>query len=185
MLNKRFPNVLFQTFFVSRDTSNCPLIGDVLKFCKKLDELKLFNDGGGSISLRYGKRILINGEDVDLSSMRQDDIIEIVDYDPSKNIVLAIGKKDPCIETPVHWLIQRARDDINTVFMLNNKIFPKKFSRQFPSTDDKSIPGSIDLAKQILKALRNNKVILIKNRGILFAEFNLNLMEKSILNILG
>ena len=31
-----------------------------------------------------------------------------------------IGKKEPCFDTPIHWIIQKARNDVNAIVMLKN-----------------------------------------------------------------
>jgi ribulose-5-phosphate 4-epimerase/fuculose-1-phosphate aldolase len=180
MKRKNLPIMTFQTFFVSREMSNCPLIVDMMRVCKKLDKLNLLGDGDGSISVAYGKRIILNGNDGNLKHMKQEDIVEIVDYDPIKNIVLALGIADPCSETPVHWLIQKARDDIHAVLLLSNKKIVKKLPQDVPATEHEAPSGTIDLAKEVLKALRQEKTIAIKNKGVLFAGFNLKEIEDSV-----
>ena len=183
MIEKNLANISFQTFFVSREMSNCPQISEIIRFCKKLDGLKILKDAEGTISISYGKRILVNGRDVDLSNIQQEAIVEIVDYDPVKNIVLAMGKKEPCIDTSVHWLIQKARHDIHAVFLLNSKKIFKKLSKDLPVTENEAPSGTIEMAKEVLKTLREGKNILIKNKGALFVGFNLKEIEDSVLKI--
>jgi len=123
----------------------------------------------GTISLDYGKRILINAKQVDLKKITPQDIVEIVDYDPLKNIMMVIGLKDPATEAPVHWIIQKARHDINALLQISSISLYEKFKNTFPTTEKETPPTSLERAKDILKTLRNGKTILIKNEGILFA----------------
>ncbi|UCD14137.1 MAG: class II aldolase/adducin family protein [Thermoplasmatales archaeon] len=175
----------FQTFFVSREISNCLLIADIIKLGKKINGLEMADNKKCSISLAYGKRILINADNVDVEGMSQQDIVEIVDYDPVKNVVLAIGKKHPCIETSVHWLIHHARDDVNAVIQLNGEKVVKKFSKNLPTTKAEYPYGSLELAKEVLKTLRAGKKIVIKNRGCLFVGISLKEVEKMVEDMWG
>ena len=185
MLGKNLTNTNFQTFFVSREVSNCPLIFDIIRLVKKIDKIGVLENSTCSISLNYGKRILINAENVDFKSMKHQDIIEIVDYDPIKNIILAIGKRNPCMETPVHWIIQKARADVNAVIQITNKEIYEKFCDELPVTDNEVPQGTLELAKEVLKTLRNSKNILIKNNGILSVGFSLKEIEDSFSKMLG
>ncbi len=185
MIGNNLTIIPFQTFFVSREISNCPLIADIIKLSKKIDELGITDNKDYSISLAYGKRILINAKNVNIESMNQQDIIEIVDYDPVKNIILAIGKKDPCIETPVHWLIHHARDDVNAIIQLNGGKVAKRLSKNLPITEKECPSGTPELAKEVLKTLRASKKIVIKNRGGLFVGISLKEAEDLVLKIYG
>jgi ribulose-5-phosphate 4-epimerase/fuculose-1-phosphate aldolase len=180
MKDKNLPNISFQTFFASREQSNCPLIPDIVRIGKKLKEMGLLKDGTGVVSLGYGRRVLINGNDVSLGDVGRGDILEIVDYDPVKRVVLAIGDKEPNVETPVHWLIHHARDDVNAVVQINSKKLAKRLSKKLPVTEKEWPPGTLELTKEILKALRTGKGILIKNKGALFVGTSLKEVEDLI-----
>jgi len=185
MIGKNLTNIPFQTFFVSREISSCPLILDIINLGRKIDEFGILEAGPCNISLAYGKRILINARDVNFKDMKQLDIIEIVDYDPIKNIILAIGKKYPNIETPIHWIVQKARQDINAILQITNKRLFERFCSDLPVTEREMPEGTLELAKEILKTLRESKDILIKNKGILLIGFDLNEVEDSLSKILG
>ena len=185
MIGGNLPNLSFQTFFVSREQSNSPLVSEMMRIGKKFKEQGLLKEISGVISLGYGKRIIIPGNNFDLADLKKDELLEIVDYDPIKKIILAIGKRQPCIETPVHWLIHHARDDINAIVQLNGEAVIKKLSKTFPTTEKKWPPGTLDLAKEILKLLRTNKNIIIKDTGVLFAGVNIKEVENSVLETLG
>jgi len=180
MKDKNLPNISFQTFFASREQSNCPLIPDIVRIGKKLKEMGLLKDGTGVVSLGYGRRVLINGNDVSLGDVGRGDILEIVDYDPVKRVALTIGDKEPHVETPVHWLIHHARDDVNAVVQINSKKLAEKLSKKLPVTEKEWPPGTFELTKEILKTLRTGKGILIKNKGALFVGNSLKEVEDLI-----
>ena len=91
------------TTMIAAGSSDIFLIPDIVKMGKTIEQHDLLKDRTGVISLGYGKRILVNANHVDLGDLKREDILEIVDYNPVKKIVLAIGQKEPCIETSVHW----------------------------------------------------------------------------------
>jgi ribulose-5-phosphate 4-epimerase/fuculose-1-phosphate aldolase len=130
------------------------------------------------MSVRYGKRIVINGNNANLANLKREEIIEIVDYDPFKKIVLSIGQIEPNIETPVHCIIHRAREDVNAIIELNSE----KLSKNLPSTEKEYPPGSLELAKEILGVLRTHKGIIIKNKGVLFVGTSLKEAEDLVIN---
>jgi ribulose-5-phosphate 4-epimerase/fuculose-1-phosphate aldolase len=185
-MNERIlPSPILQIFFVSRETSNCPLISEMIKLGKRLEEVGLADNEAGIVSLDYGKRLLINAKNIDLKKMTQHDVVEIVDYDPLKNIMMVIGTKDPCLETPVHWIIQKARHDINALLQINSTTLFERLKGILPTTEKETQPITLDRAKEILKTLRAGKTILIKNEGILFVGINIKEIQDALLNYLG
>ena len=178
------PNLNFQTFYVSKEESNCPLISIVIKFCKKLKDSNLLeNINDIVVSSRYGKRILITTEGSDIQNLMKGDFLEIVDYDPVKKILLIIGPKAPRIETQVHWLIHHARDEINVVIQMNDKNICKRLGKKIPVTEKEYPSGTIEQAKEILKKLRDSKIVQIKNQGVLFVGGSIKEVEEIILKI--
>jgi len=184
-MNERIlPSHALQTFFVSRETSNCPLISEMITLGRKLDEIGLANDETGIVSFDYGKRLLINAKNIDIKKMTQHDVVEIVDYNPLKNNMMVIGTKEPCLETPVHWIIQKARHDFNVLLQINSTRLFEKYKGTLPTTEIETPPMTLDRAKELLKTLRAGKTILIKNEGILFGAINIKEMQNAVLTCL-
>ncbi|MEM1514226.1 MAG: class II aldolase/adducin family protein [Candidatus Thermoplasmatota archaeon] len=128
------------TFFLSYEEIKNPLVEELKKICYKKEE-------GFSISVRYGKRILINASQVDFKNLGNDDFVEIVDYNPVNDIAMIIGMKEPCGDAPIHWLIY-SREEINAI-----AIFRKKDKDKFK------------VAMDALKKLKNKKQLEIKGFG--------------------
>lgn len=185
-MNERIlPSPALQTLFVSRETSNCPLISEMIKLGQNLQEQGLTDTETGIISLDYGKRLLINAKNIDIKKMIQQDVVEIVDYDVLKNIMMVIGPKDPHLETPVHWIIQKARHDVNALLQINSPALYERFQKTLPVTEKETQSDSLEQAKDILKTLRNGKTILLKNKGILFAGINIKEITVAMHTYLG
>ena len=184
MIDRNFTNINFQTFFVSREQSNCLLITDIARFGKKLKDSDILENVTSTIvSLGYGKRILINCNYTDFTKIKRENLLEIVDYDPVKKVLLAIGPGEPLIETPVHWMIHHARDDVNAIVQINKEELAEKLAKKYPTTEKEKPSGTLDLAKEILKTLRTGKNIVIKNKGILFIGNNVKEVENAVLKI--
>ena len=96
-----------------------------------------------------------------------------------------MGKKYPCIDTPVHWLIHHARDDVNVIIQFNGEEIVKKFLAKFSETKEYHPPGTLDLAKEVLKTLRSSKKIIIKNIGVLFVGISIKEVEDMIVKAYG
>lgn len=177
MIRDNITDLYFQTFYISRETSRSPLLTEIIRANRRFKEQSILENAKMIISLRYGKRILINGNYSDSGKLDVEDFLEIVDYDPIKKIVLAIGQNEPCIETPLHWLIHHARNDVNAIIQLNGEnILSRKISN-IPITENDWAIGTIELVKEVLKKLRNSKKILIKNIGALFVGLDLKEAE--------
>lgn len=185
-MNERIlPSPALQTLFVSRETSNCPLIAEMIKLGQSLQNLGLTDKETGIISLDYGKRLLINAKHIDIKKMTQQDVVEIVDYDALKNVMMVIGPKDPSLETPIHWIIQKARHDINALLQLNSPALYERFQKALPTTEKDIQMDSLERAKDILKTFRNGKTILLKNQGMFFAGINIKEITDALQHYLG
>lgn len=185
MNEKILPSPALQTLFVSRETSHCPLISEMIKLGQSLKELEIPDIESGVISHDYGKRLLINAKNSTIQQLTQPDIVEIVDYDALKNVMMVIGPKDPAMETPVHWIIQKARHDINTLLQINSPSLFERFQKTLPSTENQPQPASLESAKEILKTLRGGKTILLKDKGMLVGGMNIKEINDALQKHLG
>jgi hypothetical protein len=174
-----------QTIFVSRETSHCPLIAEMIQLGQRLKDFGLTDTDIGILSHDYGKRLLINAKNIDLKKLSQQDVIEIVEYDPLKNVMMVIGGKEPCEETPIHWMIQKARHDINVLLQIKSKQLVEKLQGKLPMTS--IVKGSVplEMAKEQLKTLRKGKMILIQDVGVLCAGVNIKEIESQLVEYLG
>lgn len=174
----------FQTFYVSKDESNCPLISDVVRISKRLKDFNIIQNVDKTImSLSYGKRLLINANNTNFGDLKQKDFLEIVDCDPVRKVLLSIGPKEPYIDTSVHWLIHHARSEVNAIIQLYD-IKTEKLVNTTPITEKEYPIGSLEQAKEILKCLRDSKIVIIKNQGFIFVGRNVKEVEDLLLKTL-
>ena len=158
MIDKKLDALSFQSLYVSKEYSNCPIIPDVINFLKELESINNL-----TISHRFGRRILINSKDTKLKAINKANFLELVDYDPFKKILLVMGVEDTMIDSPLHWYIHHARDDVNAILLIKDKKLEK-----IPTVDNKYSIWTVEQIKEVLGALRNSKIVNIKDVGVLF-----------------
>ncbi|MCD6147612.1 MAG: class II aldolase/adducin family protein [Thermoplasmata archaeon] len=134
----------FETFFLGREKIKNPFVEKMISASKKIGD-----KGAGSISMRYGSRIIITSKNASLSSLTENDFVEVVDYDAVRNIALVIGMSEPSSASALHWFIYR-REGINAII----SVFDKDISEP-----------DFDIAMEALKLLRNSNCIKLKNYG--------------------
>jgi len=172
----------FQTFYASKENSLCPQIPELVKIGKTFVTKNLLDNISETvISLRYGRRVLINSDNSNIGELQQEDFLEIVDYDPLRNVLLVMGTKEPRIESPSHWLIHHARDEVKAIIQINSKRLIEKFEKKFPITEKEYPNGTLDQVKEILLKLRNSKIVVIKNQGLLFVGNNMKEVEDLVI----
>ena len=182
MIQDKSPNFVFQTFYVSKEVCNCPLISEIIKANKELKAIDSLKDATDiSISMKYGKRVLINAKNIDSNNINTDDFLEIVDYDPLKKVLLIMGSKEPRIETPIHWLIHHARDEVKAIIQIDNDQIIEKINKKFPITEKEYQKGTLEQAKEILFLLRDSKIVVIKKQGVIFVGDSMKDVEDSII----
>jgi hypothetical protein len=171
-LEKKLPKLSFQSFHISKEYSSCHLIPDVIDFVKRLEEIADL-----TISHRFGRRVLINSNEANLKEISRKNFLEIVDYNPFKKILLVMGAEERCIDSPLHWYMHHARQDVNTVLLIKDKKYIKENKDKIPCIDNKYPIWTIEQIKKILRALRNSKIVIIKNVGVLFVGDSLKEVE--------
>ena len=140
-----------QSVKLTNELSNFFLIPDIIKFIKDLNEkINFKSDEDIIISIKYGKRIVINNSNSNLSNINPNDFVEIVEYNPLKNMFLTIGPNKPDFNMTIHWIVQNARRDKNVLVQIirNNLIEINQNNK------DKIKETSIEISKDILKKFR-------------------------------
>jgi len=162
---------------VSKEQSTCPLIADMTRLGARLHDLGIPDTTPAILSYDYGRRLLVTANHADAKTLHQEDIVEIVDYNPLKDIMLTIGPKDPNPDAPLQWMIQKARHDINITLHIQDPTLAQHLPATIPHITDPLPATTIDKAKTILKALRTSPVIAIDTQGILLIGVNAKTIE--------
>lgn len=185
MQKEALPNMVFQTFNISKEKTNCPLIPELIRISKTIKEKKILSDDSSLIiSFKYGKRILINGFVEDYSKIKHEELFEVADYDPVKNVLMIIGPGMPRRETPVHYMIHHARNEVNAIIQINSLKFYEKIKEKYPIADDKYPIGTLEYIKEVLNRLHDSKMIILKNQGVLVVGKTYKDVEESVYNLI-
>ncbi len=169
-----------QLFTLSKEESTCPIIPELIQLGMALYQLKPLTDTIQlTMSTCYGKRVIINTADTPINRLACSDFIEIVDYDPVRNILLFIGPKPPYDITPLHWIIHHAKPEIVSLVILLDETNSLQFSRTICQTisNGKTL---FDTAKTILRALQKRPIIVIENKGVLITGDSLEKIKETI-----
>ncbi len=155
-----------RTLFLSREEVKNPLVDEIKRAGKIVKEKGLVEGTYGNISVRYGKRIVITAANSDLGKLSNDDIVEVVDYNPATDVAMVIGLKEPSTETPMHWLIYR-RDDINAIIHVHATF------EEAPTSEKYAKEGTLELAMEAIKALKNSKIANLRGHGSIAVGINM------------
>ena len=136
---------MFETFFLSPEMVCNPLVAEIISAGHHLSE-----NGPcyGTISARYGNRMVITGRRVNLGVIGVDDTVEIADYDPVRSVVLAIGPCMPSAATLLHWLLLRRKNIYAVVHVYKAVDMP---------------PDELVTLKQILADIKKNNSINLES----------------------
>ncbi|HEV8361329.1 MAG TPA: class II aldolase/adducin family protein [Candidatus Thermoplasmatota archaeon] len=157
-----------KTFFVGTETSRNPLLPKLQSVAKQAVAEGLAA-GAGVVSARYGKRVIINTGGSQLAELKDTDFVEIVDYDPSKNRCLLMGKAEPSQDAALHWLIYNNREEVGAIVHWHDPLVleVQEATQMFPETKEAKPPGSVELAVEALKVLRKSPFVVLKGAGCL------------------
>ncbi len=160
------------TIFPMREAHNSPLGKELIEIGKKTCEaLELEGVVSGSISAAYGRGFITTSANSDLKDLDPSGIIEILEYDPVRNNIIARGKKEPAMDTPLHWFIYRGFTNVGGIIHIRNNIIEDKFStpnlKGITITPFKVKYMTPELAMEILKLLKGQNVLLLQDNGMI------------------
>ena len=121
----------------------------------------------GNLSFRSEEGFVITASGLkNKENLSNDCFVYVKNYDEQSNTVYIEGSRQPSSEAVMHFLIYKTRKEINAVFHgHNDAIIMNAEKLGFPVTEKEHDPGTIELAKEVLKVLGNKKLIVLKNHG--------------------
>jgi L-fuculose-phosphate aldolase len=162
---------------------NIILISDEIPSDIRIEELKewseIFQKNGltpelegyytGNLSFRSKKGFIITSSGLkSKENLSNDCFVYVKSYDKQSNTVYVEGKRQPSSEAVMHFLIYKTREEVNAMFHgHNDAIIANAKKLKLPITEKEHQPGSIELANEVLRALGDKNLIVIKNHGFL------------------
>ena len=170
--------VKFKVDFVSRDVPDDDRVGQLCNWCVRFNESGLTPklDGTGrslgnlSFRLQPDRPAFVVTASM-LSSkekLASGDFVKVIESDPTRGIVLAAGTRDPSSESMMHYEIYKRRKEIGAVFHGHDQEITACASLlNLPETEKEEPPGSAELLAEVMKILRGENFLVMKNHGFL------------------
>ncbi len=163
--------IRFNSIFVSDQSPRDPRIEELKEWCGEFQKNKLTpeveGNYTGNLSFRSQEGFVITASGLKSKENLTDKcFVYVKDYEEQSNTFYVEGKKQPSSESVMHHLIYKTCEAINAVFHGHNNVIVKNADElKLPVTKKEYETGTIELAKEVLKVLGDNKVIVLKNHG--------------------
>jgi ribulose-5-phosphate 4-epimerase/fuculose-1-phosphate aldolase len=170
-MTEEFIGVRFKTVFKNKNLLSDKRIDELIKWGKKLFDLglspKFGNRSAGNLSFRTKHGFIITCSGSLKSKLTKKDFIEVVNCDFDNKKVEIKGIRDPSSETFLHFAIYKKRRDVNAIIHMHDLDVLKNARKlKIPETHDKKLYGTVELADEAMKILKNNDYIILKGHGI-------------------
>ena len=131
----------------------------------------------GNLSFRSKDGFVVTASAMkDKENLTDDSFVYVKHYDSAINTFNVEGKNKPSSESIMHQMIYDAATDVNAVFHGHNStIVATAEDLKLPITEKEFESGTVELAKEVLKVLRGNRVIVLRNHG--FVTLGKNMKE--------
>jgi L-fuculose-phosphate aldolase len=123
----------------------------------------------GNLSFRTEDGFIITASGLkDKENLSNDCFVNVKSYDKQSNTVYFEGKRQPSSEAVMHFLIYKTRKEVNAIFHGHNDgIIANSEKLKLPITAKEQESGSRKLANEVLRALGNNNLVVMKNHGFI------------------
>lgn len=166
-----YTGVKFKTIFLNKEIVEDNKINELIKWGKKFAELSLSPkyDGGsaGNLSFRTKNGFIVTSSRSDLSSLNEEKFTEVIKCDFNKKKIYVRGIKEPSSESFLHYSIYKKREDINVIFHVHDDgVLKHAEEMKIPVTHNRQPSGTVELAEEVIKILKNYKYIILKEHGV-------------------
>jgi len=163
--------IRFNSVFVSAEVPRDPLVDELKEWCRRfqLSGLTPEFEGNytGNLSFRAEGGFVITASGLKSKENLTDDcFVYVKDYDEQGNTVYIEGKRFPSSEAVMHFLIYRARKDVNAVFHGHSDAIMRNAEKLgVPVTEKECESGTVELAKEAQKTLADGDFVVLRNHG--------------------
>ena len=165
--------IRFNIIFVSDEIPSDAKIEELKDWCERFQRNGLTpeieGNYTGNLSFRSEEGFVITASGLKSKENLSDDcFVYVKSYDEQSNTVYIEGKRRPSSEAVMHFLIYKAREEINAIFHgHHDAIIANAEKLKLPITEREHEAGSIELADEVLRALGDKNLIVIKNHGFI------------------
>jgi len=161
-----YKGVKFRTLFKG---VNFDCLDERNKIIKELSNLKkkgLIDKNNGNLSVKTSTGMVITPTGKDMGDIVESDLVYVKGINESAKLVMAIGTKEPSSESIMHWLIYENYPKVEAILHFHDSTLLERHN-EFVETEVKHPYGTIELAHEVLKTLKKNKFIILKEHGAL------------------
>jgi ribulose-5-phosphate 4-epimerase/fuculose-1-phosphate aldolase len=165
--------IRFNIIFVSDEIPSDTKIEKLKEWCERFQKNGLTpeieGNYTGNLSFRLKEGFIITASGLkSKESLGNACFVRVKSYDEVGNTIYVEGNKQPSSEAVMHFLIYQTRMEINAIFHgHNDTIVANAEKLKLPVTVKEYEPGSLELAKEVLRTLEDNNLIVIKNHGFI------------------
>ena len=152
----------FKTIIREEEAPNLPQAKEVMRWCVILNNMTLLHGTRGEISFRTPRGFAITGSGARLSSLKPNQIVEILEYSQAENALYVRGVTEPSQESLLHHVIYQKRPDVNAIFHIHDSTMLNAHSELGIELISQNSPD------EILRTLEKHDMIGIKGNGLLF-----------------
>lgn len=151
----------------------------VIDEIKKLARLNLLDKQNGNISVRVKDGMAITPAAKYLEEMAPEDMV-LVKGVINNDIIRTVGKASPSSEARLHWLIYQSFPKVSAIVHFHDQKLLA--SRKFPETSEELPYGTLELAEEVINALKKSKkgLIIMKGHGAVVIGKDLGSCQKVI-----
>ncbi len=163
--------IRFNISFVSDEVPSDARIEELKEWCRRFQKNGLTpefeGNYTGNLSFRSREGFVITASGLkSKENLGNDCFVYVKSYDKKSDTVYVEGSRQPSSEAVMHYLIYRARKEINAVFHGHNKAIVMNAEKLgFPVTEREHESGTNALAREALKVLGNKNLVVLKNHG--------------------
>jgi L-fuculose-phosphate aldolase len=163
--------IRFNTFFVSDRIPRDAKIVELKKWSETFQKSGLTpevqGNFTGNLSFRSKEGFVITASGLkDKEDLADVCFVYVKAYDEGSNTFFVEGQTKPSSESIMHHLIYKTCREVNAVFHgHNDNIVAYAEELGLPVTEKEYESGTVELAKEALKVLGDNKLLVLRNHG--------------------
>jgi L-fuculose-phosphate aldolase len=169
-MSEKYTGVKFKTIFEGSEFTYEKERRKIITEIKNLGSHSLLDRNNGNISVKVDKGIVITPTGKEMAELKESDMVLVTAFD-GKETVKAVGDTSPSSEARMHWMIYQEYDVGAVLHFHDSRLLG---SGKFPETDEEHPYGTMELAQAALKALKESKIIILKNHGVLVVDKDLS-----------
>lgn len=165
--------IKFNTVFASDRIPCNTRIKELKVWCERFQKYGLtpMVEGNytGNLSFRSAEGFIITASGLESKKNLTDDcFVYIQAYDDHTNTFFVEGKKKPSSESIMHHLVYINHKEVKAIFHGHNNLIVRYAENlKLPVTQKEFESGTIELAKEVIKVLEDNKLIVLRNHGFI------------------